>query len=235
MKKGEKRMKKTIFAALAASFVFGIGLAAFGARADIVPWTVPARRTLFVSAWNTRIRLQAPQNMCFVDKTMAAQNQDWINMKDFAEQNNDQVLLAGFMDCGQIDGVASWGEKTPDYGIVTWLDPAIGATTKMSREDYLDMREASFRNYAQTRFPGLKAENVHRTADAVAVILTGNLMKPGDDPGVKHQAAAIIATTTLRHVPVEFTLYYGGKNVPDKEALANIADTFARQMILLNH
>ncbi len=233
MKQGKQRMKKIICAALAASFV--TGLAAFGsARADIVAQTLPARRTLFVSAWNTRLKLQAPEYMCFVDPTMAAQAENWQNMKGFAEQNNDQVLLAGFMDCGQIDGVVSWKEGMPNYGIVTWLDPAIGAKTKMSREHYLDMREASFRNYAQTRFPGLKAENVHRTANDVAVILTGNAQSPSGDPGVAHPAAAVVATTTLRHVPVEFTLYYTGQYVPDKAALANIADTFARQMVRLN-
>ncbi|MDE2336520.1 MAG: hypothetical protein KGL10_04350 [Alphaproteobacteria bacterium] len=212
----------------------GLGFSA-AARADIVPQTQPARRTLFVAAWNTTLKLQAPEGMCFVDRTMAAQTEDWNRLRKVAGRTHDQILLAAFMRCNQIDGTGNWEKGAPDYGIVTWLDPAIGATTKMSRRDYLDMREASFRAYAGTRFPHLTAPPAaHRTADDVSVVLTGMEPGPGGDPGIANPSAVVIATTLLRHVPVEFTLHYAGAHAPDAAALSNMADTLAKQLILLN-
>ncbi len=228
-------MKKTN-ALTASLLVLGFSVCAFAqARAEVVTKTQPARRTLYVSAWNTTLKLQAPQGMCFLDRTLAIQSKHWKRLKKIAERDHDQQMLAAFMKCDQIDSTGAWRHGAPDYGIVTWLDPAIGATTKMRREDYLDMREPYFLHYAAARFPHLTPEKTaRRTVYDVSVALSGDDPGAGGDPGIAYPSAAVIATTTLRRVPVEFTLHFGGKNAPDNAALDSIADRMARQLILLN-
>ena len=178
--------------------------------------TYDTRRTLFVEVAQRKLRLEAPLKMCFLDRTVPMQEGIYLLLSSLTERRGDQVLLGVFMQCDNITSPSGWLNGMPDAGFVTWMNPSIGETSTMSRADYLDMREASFPKYAKGRDIGAKPDKaVHRNENAVALAFTDDA--PGQD-GTKQNSTSIIATTLLRHIPVEITLHLTGNADTNKEA-----------------
>ncbi len=194
-----------------------------------------SRRTLFVEIARKKLTLEAPLGMCFIDRTIPVQETAYNMMASEAERNDDQVMLAAFMACSGLNDPDSWSNGLPDSGYITWLNPAVGRTTPMSRQDYLDMREAHFKHYAENRALSLTPDKkLHRTADNVSLGLTG---KEGD-VGLSRQGTMVISTTTVGHVPLEITLHYVTDDFeavpPTIEELYAEMDKLVAQQIALN-
>jgi hypothetical protein len=153
-----------------------------------------------------------------------------------AERNRDQVMLGAFMACNQVNDPDVWNDGLPGFGYVTWMNPAIGVRTPMSRQDYLDMREAYFPQYVKSRAAVLTPEKkVHRNSDNVSLGLSG---KEGD-PALHRSGTVIVSTTTLDHIPIEITLHYagGGYGMPpliQPAELYPVMDKLMAQQIALN-
>jgi hypothetical protein len=226
-------MKHTKLVLIGASLA--VLAAGFWAQASKAQMFGP-RRTLFAVVQQHKLALEAPAGMCFLDATDPRQAGSLAALAAMAERNGDQILLGAFMACNQVNDPDAWNDGLPGFGTVTWLNPAIGEKTAMSRQDYLDMRESYFPQYAKGRAPGLTADKkVHRNGDNVSLGLTG---KEGD-PSLHREGTVIVSTTTLDHIPIEITLHYtgGGYGAPPllKPAdLYPVMDTLMAQQISLN-
>jgi hypothetical protein len=223
-------MKRFISSAL-----FVVPLAAiFAAPLLAAQKAVDFRRTLFVPAAQKMLSLEAPMHMCFLDKSDYMQGMMIQSYADAVRQNSGQVLLAVFMDCNDMANNKGWSDPDgllPNVGLITWLNPAIGETTSMSRQDYLDMREVSFLQYAANSAGGLLIDkNVHRTTDNVSVGMSGTV--GSQIPKVK--MTGIVATTTLNHVPIEISLRYTGEKPPTLDKIYPLVDKFMAQQVALN-
>jgi hypothetical protein len=192
------------------------------------------RRTLFVPVAQRMLVLEAPLQMCFLDKTSYLQALLYENFSAEIEKKGGQVLLAVFMDCNDMANGRGWSDPDgllPNVGLVTWMNPSIGDLTSMSRQDYLDMREASFLQYAQGSAGDLLLDKtVRRTENGVSVGMSGEIK--GHVPKVK--TTGIIATTVLRQVPIEVTLRYTGSAPPALDRLYPLMDKFMEQQVALN-
>jgi hypothetical protein len=195
-----------------------------------------ARRTLFVEIGQKKLRLEAPKKMCFLDRTSPLQEKIFLLLSTAVEKRHDQVLLGVFMACDGIMSPEDWLNGMPDAGFVTWLNPSIGETTPMNRQDYLDMREASFPQYAKSRALGLALDKaVHRNAYNVSLGVSDE--QPAVD-GIRHKSTNVLSTTILRHIPVEVTLHYTGDIYAGKaplefpEAYAAMDKLMAQQISL---
>ena len=191
-----------------------------------------ARRTLFVEVAERKLRLEAPKKMCFIDRTASLTQEKIYNLLSaMAEKRRDQVLLAVFMNCTGISSPDDWSDGMPDAGFITWLNPSIGETTPMNRQDYLDMREASFPQYAKTREAGLTPDKaVHRNADNVSLGMTVG----EQEHGLRDNSITVISTTVLQHMPVEITLHYAGDTPPKLKDVYAMMDKLMAQQIALN-
>lgn len=198
---------------------------------------VDFRRTLFVPVGQETLILEAPLGMCFLDQTSHAEGTLYKTFAGVVDRVGGQVLLAVFAGC---DALANLGYKpgpgddnTPplNTGTVTWMNPSIGATTTLTRPDYLDMREASFLQYAGNAAAGLFLdENVHRTENNVSLGLS--VEKIPQSKMVKK--AAVLATTTLRHIPIEVVIHYAREAPMTMEDYYPLMDKFIAQQIALN-
>jgi hypothetical protein len=164
-----------------------------------------AARTLAVQAGGKKLMLAAPAGMCFIDPTGSAlQRSLYATLGAPVAQDRGQQLLAVFIDCANISDPSTWIDGAPAYGFISWLNPSVGATVNMSRQDYLDMREASLAEYAAARAGTFTPAVVpHRTAHNASI----GLMGMEGVPGLEHKAVVIIATTLLRQVPIEMTVH----------------------------
>ena len=152
------------------------------------------------------------------------------------QKKGDQVLLAVFADCNNLanyGGTVSLSEILFNTGVVTWLNPSIGESTPMSRQDYLDMREASFRQYAEKGAGGLGIlldEHTHRTESNVSLGMTGMVKMQFEEK----DSSGVLATTTIKHIPIEVMLRYTRNDPPSIESLYTMMDKFMAQQIALN-
>lgn len=213
-------MKKTLVLAGLAACMLSPSAEAYGPRT-----------TLFVVAGEKKIGLEAPEGMCFLDPTSPLQNAIYHALAAGAERRGDQVMMAAFMDCNNISSPDAWYDAMPNMGFVTWMNPAVGARTDMSRADYLDMREASFIAYAKAAAPGFAVEKkVHRDANTVAVGMTS----PEKRPPPERRGTNVLATTLVDQVPIEITVHYDGKPAPTASAIYALMDKLMAQQIALN-
>jgi hypothetical protein len=237
-----KQLKKNLALILALGLTVGVDLWATAPRAQTqgaVFVSPPARRTLFVKAGTEKLALEAPVGMCFVDRTSPIQEATYDVLSGIVERNGDQSVLGVFMGCDQVGDSSAWENGMPTFGFVTWLNPFIGRTIKMSRGDYLDMREAFFHDYAKMKagFAMAADGKVHRNADNVSLHLTGN----EGLAGMQRKGAIVIATTTVKHVPLEFTLHYAAQGdlgqvpPPPASELYALMDKLVAQQIALNN
>lgn len=186
------------------------------------------RRTLYAKAGEKTIVLEAPRGMCFLDGTKTSQKKLYHDYQSLVKKEGGQTMLAVFMSCDAISdaGISLPEGVLPGAVVISWLNPMIGEETDLSRQDYLDMREASFVQYMGDHAGGLAAEAAaRRTANAVAQGLTG------EEKGTK--ISIVRATTTLRQAPIEVTFRYAS----DPPALDNVyplVEKFIAQQIALN-
>lgn len=190
------------------------------------------RDTLHVTLAQRKLALEAPQGMCFLDpSTSAQQSAIYSIISGFSERRGDQVMIAAFTSCDDLGNLQAWQEGVPTAGAITWLNPSVGETTSMTRQDYLDMREASFPEYARTTsFVGIPDKQVHRTKDSVSLASVMN--QPHEHPPRK--STNVIATTTLRNIPVEIVLHYAGDDVPSISEAYPLMDKLVEQNVILN-
>ncbi len=205
--------------------------------AGAAPKPVDYRRTLFVAVAQKTLVLEAPQGMCFLDQSEVSENALYRAFRDQTERKGDQVMLAVFADCHSIANLGSGGgtQNIPlNAGVVSWMNPLIGPLTGMDLQEYIDMREPAFRQYAENSAAysaRYRLEDLpRRTKSGVALGMSGVL----DTLYGKHKSAAVLAATALRHVPIEVTLRFTGENPRSLEKIHDLADTFLARHISLN-
>jgi len=210
-------------------------LAPFGAAAKK---PIEYRRTLFLTVAQKQLMLELPPGLCFFDQSSPREQALIKPLRDRVEKRGDQAFLAAFSDCNAIAGLggADGAETTARFnsGFIAWANPMIGPETPLDLQKYLDMRSESFDTYARTsisRAEGFKVDKKpRRTASGVAITMTGDIMADG----VRQKGITLLAATSLRHIPLEITLNYGGKNVLSADTLYRIVDKFMAQQIALN-
>ena len=226
-------MKKLV---IGLSFLTILVSFAFSAAAFAEKKPIDSRRTLFVPVGQKTLKLETPQNMCFLDQTSKKEGLIHQTFSNLIQKTGEQVLLAVFADCNSLanyGGKVSLSEILFNTGVVTWLNPSIGESTSMSRHDYLDMREASFRQYAEKGAGGLGIqldEHTHRTESNVSLGMTGMVKMQFEEK----KSSSVLATTTIRHIPIEVVLRYTRKDPPSIESLYSMMDKFMAQQIALN-
>lgn len=191
---------------------------------------IDARRTLFVPVAQMILTLEAPKNMCFVDQTSPTEN---ALFKSFATKDG-QVLLAVFADCNSLMNAGTLsGANSPQYnaGTISWMNPLIGETTSLNRTDYLDMREASFQQYALNDIAGFQPDQmVHRTENNVSLGLSGEL----DVNFQKFKSTVVLSTTSIRNIPLQVMFRTSGEKMMQLENIYPLMDKFITQQITLN-
>ena len=222
--------------AIGLSFFAIIAIIVFSSTVFAAKKSIDFRRTLFVPVGQKTLKLEAPKGMCFLDQTSYSEGLIHKTFSDLIQKKGDQALLAVFADCNSLanyGGTVDISEILFNTGVVTWMNPSIGETTAMSRQDYLDMREVSFRQYAEDGAGDLGIlleENTHRTESNVSLGMTGKVnMTKG-----KFDSTGVLATTTIRNIPIEVMLRYTRKNPPSIENIYLIMDKFMAQQIALN-
>ena len=209
---------------------------AFSATSFAEKKPIDSRRTLFVPVGQKTLMLETPPNMCFLDQTSKKEGLIHQTFSNLIQKTGEQVLLAVFADCNSLanyGGTVSLSEILFNTGVITWLNPSIGESTSMSRQDYLDMREASFRQYAEKGAVGLGIrldDNMHRTGSNVSLGMTGMVKIKSEEK----ESSSVLATTTIRRIPIEVMLRYTRKNPPSVENLYIMMDKFMAQQIALN-
>lgn len=218
-----KEARKSITLLALALFMTGASLSA---QAQTQPKTHDVPRTLSLTVGETNLQFAPPEKMCFLDRTAAAQNSVYLMLSGAVEKNRDEMVLAVFMPCDNVSAMDTPDGQT-DLGFIAW-NAQTGDSTRLNRQDYLDMREASFPQYARSRDLGSRPDKtVHRTPYDVALGFI--------DEEEGRKSIVVIATTTLRHVPVEITVRYANnaKVGTFQQAYAGM-DKIIEQQIKLN-
>lgn len=202
-------------------------LVGLGAPALAQTKSADVPRTLSLAVGETNLQFAPPDTMCFLDRTAAAQNSVYSMLSSAVERNNDEMVLAVFMPCSNVSVLDTPDGSGVDIGFIAW-NAQTGDHTRLNRQDYLDMREASFPSYTKTRGLGTTLDRkVHRTHNDVALALS--------DVEDGKKSIVVMATTTLRHVPVEITLRYADNSKINTFALAYAEmDRIIDQQIKLN-
>lgn len=195
------------------------------------------RRTLFVPVGQKTLILEAPKNMCFLDRSDATDAAMYKVMQDEVQKKKDQILLAVFGDCtsvAQLGNAADLDALKMNAGYITWMYQSVGETTGMNLADYLDMRESAFKPYIETSqifLPGFKMDGaVHRVSNNVAQAMSGQIKTEWETLN----GAAVVATTSVRNTPIEITIRYTGKEIPSPAERYALIDKMVAQEIALN-
>lgn len=112
--------------------------------ASAAPFEV-TRRTLVVWAGDRKVILEAPQTMCFVDRTHPAEDLLFRALETMIPPDNK--LLAFFADCNQLanwGGPSSAGNALKRGGYISWRYPEVAKTVDIPITDYLDVVEPTF-------------------------------------------------------------------------------------------
>lgn len=225
-------MKKNLIKLSAGVII--IGSLMLGLHAQAAKKATDFRRTLVVPVGQIKLLLEAPRGMCFIDQSSARENTLYRDVAEMVTKKSDQVLLAIFSACDSLANLGnSFVVKNPtlNVGTVSWLNPSIGERTGLSRQDYLDMREASFHQYVGNSANGLHLDTaVHRTDKNVSLGMTGEL----DIKFEKFKTAAVLTTTSIRQVPIEVMIRYTGDKLTSLDNIYPLMDKFIAQQIALN-
>jgi hypothetical protein len=240
-----------------------------------------SRRTLFATVGQRQLVLEAPTGMCFLDESDYLEGQLLRRYRDLASLSGSGTLIATFADCMEISkfqgefqdqlaeqskgGGSGSAAQTPSTlasrGSIFWANPGTGGETiDMSREEYLNVREQSFReemvrgvssDYARHGSKQVASaggnfmvmsylaspdqyhfdNRAHRTPDSLSIAYTM-------DTEIEYQklhTAGIAGTTLLRQMPIEFTLAFSTKrSEKDMAELYSLMDTFLSQQVVLN-
>ena len=178
-------------------------------------------RTLFVPVGQQKIVLEAPNGTCFLDRSKGVDAKIMAeNIAKWTEQKHG-TLLALFAPC---DDVANLPREPKSIGSVTWLDQSIGDRTPSERADYLDLREPTFKDdqiaeseleiqwlakeeakekdSIKTKFNVDFEDAVERSDSGVRLGFVVSKDRGGD----KTSSSGVVATTTLRHVPLQIQI-----------------------------
>jgi hypothetical protein len=233
MKKSFSALLSTLFSTLG----LVMGLTA-GADISYAGTAIEYRRTLFVPIGQRTLVLEAPLEMCFLDPTEGMEEKIYNRYKRMAEATHQQILIGVFANCLDVSRMKT-GTSPNDIalsGSVTWLNPAVGEATSLERPDYLDMREATFKEYAEKIF--VKTENSRTTLDkqlhrdAYGVSL-GYVIDTTIDYE-KRKYAGVFATTSVKHIPIEINIVSTKtKGMPEVD-LQRLIDKMLQQQIALN-
>ena len=196
---------------------------------------VDFRRTLFVTAAQKELVLEAPKNMCFIDKSSRTEKMLFDDFAGIVEQDGDQALLAVFVDCTNLANLGGKFGATDlqlNAGTISWMNPAIGAVTPLGRKDYLDTRAATFQNDAAADAPSSfhPEDKIHRTDSNVSLGLTGTVRGEFQDL----PSAAVVAATSVQHVPLQIMIRTTGKDLKSLENIYPLMDKLTAQEIALN-
>ncbi len=242
-------MKKIILAASVLAVMTG----AVATAATMNP--VDYRRTLFAPVGQEMLMLEAPRGMCFLDNTKYVESSVYKVMAAIERKKGKGVLLGIFAPCDGIANIgnAASGSAVMTAGTITWLNPSIGEKTKLERHDYLDMREASFKDDVRR---AVTLENNIKIREAGE-----NDPKPADiedfdfDTGVKRtdaglwlgyvheihfadekiETVSVSGTTSLRHFPIEVNVHINSKQDGyDLTQTHELMDKFMAQQVALN-
>lgn len=170
-------MKNLIRLSIAAAL-----LAATAAKAEY--WPEDPRRTLFASAGQRTVILEAPIGMCFLNARLYQESVLFSHLQKELDKTASGLLLGIFAPCAEASGVAQGAggdglESARATGLVIWLASKDGAEEKMTPADYLDMQEAAFRDRLEKSL-GADAAQKLSGADA-APKLPGAAPAPGNN------------------------------------------------------
>lgn len=190
------------------------------------------RRTLFAPVGQDMLVLEAPKGMCFLDPSKYSEGSIFRLMAAVESKKGLGVLLGVFSPCTDIANIGNGphGEKVLSAGSIVWLNPSVGERTPMEKSDYLDMREPTWKADVQkqiTQMEGMEKDfrkmsegeaviasmpggledytfedNVRRTQDGVSIGYTHDIGSGYE----KTRTISVVATTSLRHYPVEIAL-----------------------------
>lgn len=196
-----------------------------------------SRRTLFVPVGQITLAFEAPAGMCFMDQTTPFESAMYKAFRSVVQKKNNQVLLAVFSACDNIaslDGKMNTRNIPLNSGIITWMNPSIGDTTALEKTEYLDMRESSLIPYIKGSAlfrPGFFIDSApHRTEHNVSIGLDGAITRNGE----KSKTSVVLATASLRHIPIEVTLRFTEKEPLPLKEIYRMMDKFMAQQAALN-
>lgn len=216
------------------------------------------RRTLFTSYGQHTLVFEAPVGMCFLDESDYLEGAILSNLKNLGDKQSR--LIGTFGDCLEIAkfqndyqesliSKPSSSSNAPQLlalknrGSIYWINPDNGEDViSLRRSGYLDVREKTFRddairgvNRGTLRMSSPDKfkfdEQVRRTPDGLSVVYTL-------DTEVEYEivhTAGIVATTLIRHMPLEFSFDFSAKGTKkDSKELYAMMDAFLAQQIRLN-
>lgn len=239
-------MKKTFFAI---ALLAATAVVSTTAHAQDMRKESEYLRTLFVPVGQQKIVLEAPDGTCFFDrskgvdaKVMNDSVAKWTELKQ-------GTLLAVFAPC---DDVANLPRTPSSIGAITWLDQSVGDRTKSERADYLDLREPAFKDdqiieseenirwmlkQEAKEKDSIKSkinvdfeDTVERSDLGVRLGFVVSMDRGGD----KRSSSGVVATTTIRHVPLEIQIEHDTteKTHPIAEIHLEMEKFLAKQIAL---
>lgn len=199
-----------------------------------------ARQTLTLSFGQRTVEIEAPLGMCFIDGNDKKQAALLDQMRRESWKGRKYVVMTLFGDCNEIAGLQGSKDPVPlkSAGILRWLNPDIGETTAQPLEEYLDMREVSYRAYVQkdmTQFrDATLASAPTRLKNAVALDYVGTTLVDGQP----FKTIGVDATTLLGDIPVDVTFVETFSTIDRKDVntapLMKLAAKFIDQQVNLN-
>lgn len=242
-------MKKTFFALALLAATAAISTTA---QAQDMRKASEYLRTLFAPVGQQKLALEAPDGMCFFDRSKGVEGLIVTVLSASSFKSKDGALLAVFAPCEDIANFGP-GRSPALFGTITWLNQTIGDRTPLERVDYIDMREAAYKDDLQADVAEYLADKEKEEAkdksgiktvinfdfeDAVERSDSGVRMgyvASRDRGGEKGSTSGVVATTSIRHVPLEISINYDTTEKP--HALAEIhleMEKFLAKQIALN-
>ncbi len=225
-------MKRIIFSLIA---LLAFSLPALAQKADPLSF----RRTLFVPVGQDMLILEAPRDMCFLDETRYEERQLFHLLKEETSHPGQEFALAFFAPCMDIAGAGQSSAPLPVTGTVSWLNPVIGPKTGMGRTAYLNTQETPFREYVWGKLKQFEEKtdaqysldrSVQRSNDGLSISYGGELKIEEQD----YYREGIVATTTLKELPLAFSFVYTSQERPDTKTAQSLMNKFIAQQIALN-
>lgn len=217
-----------LFAALASSTTVGAYPRAF------------TRHTMTISFGQKKIQLEAPRDMCFLDATDAGQGNVITQMRLNSWKGRKHVVMALFADCKEVANMPLSKELVPltAIGVVRWLNPDIGERSDLPLDDYLTIREVSFRSDIAndlTQFKKIELEkDVKRLDHSVAIGYVGR----SEIESQRYNTIGVDATTLIQSVPLDISITKTAstmdKKKTDTKPLLDLMTSFIDQQIFLN-
>ena len=166
-----------------------LGAFAYSAQAKYTHPIWEVRRTLNMAFGQSRIALEAPMGMCFLDESQYMEASIIKQLRTMGQEAGDGVLMAMFAECDEIEKFSQLPQMVADTppgvdpptanmenrGTVTWLAPKLGRAP-LNLAEYLDMREPTFKeeiqknlNRGYKKFGGM--QNIKMTDDVFANVM----------------------------------------------------------------